>query len=181
MNVKEAERLLRVSAPYTKEGVAKAFRLRSKEAHPDRPGGSEKAFKRIGEAKELLLEFLRKQETRLQDEDDDGPLEGESDLYGFDEPDPVGRKMSVLHIEIDGRTHPASTLFRSWITMCGKRKDRMAFAFQPPSPVRVAERAEFVVVFDGDSVGDALHLSGPVIERSYGDDNLIILFCVDPF
>lgn len=180
MMLKEAERILRISAPYTKEDIAKAFRLRSKDTHPDRPGGSERAFKQIGEAKELLLEALRDRQVNVSD-DDDEPLDGEADLYGFDEPDPVGRKLSVLHMEIDGRVHPGSTLFRSWVTMCGKRRDRMAFAFQPPSPIRVVERAEFVVVFDGDGVSDALHLSGPVIERSYGDDNLVILFCIDPF
>jgi hypothetical protein len=150
--------------------------LRSRETHPDRPGGSDKAFNQVCQAKELLLKTLREQEVELED----GPLEGEDDLYGF-ESDPVGRNVSVLHIEIDGRAHPAPTLFRSWVTMCGKKKDRMALAFQPPSPIRVVERAEFVVVFDGDGISDAIRLSGPVIERSYGDDNLVILFCVDPF
>lgn len=178
MKVREAERILRVSAPYTEQNIIKSFRLRSRETHPDRPGGSNKAFNQVCQAKELLLETIRE----LADlEEEDGPLEGEADLYGSDEPDPIGRSVSVLHIEIDGRAHPASTMFRSWITMCGKKKDRMAFAFQPPSPIRVVERAEFIVVFDGDAVSDAIRLSGPVIERSYGDDNLVILFCIDPF
>lgn len=177
MKVAEAERLLRISAPYTEQEVSKAFRLRSRETHPDRPGGSARSFNQICEAKELLLETIR--DFECSNEDD--PLEGESDLYGFEESDPIGRKVSVLHMEIDGRIHPAPSLFRSWVTMCGKKKDRVAFAFQPPSPVRFAERAEFVVVFDGDGISDAIHLQGPVVERSHGDDNLVILFCVDPF
>lgn len=53
---KEARRVLDVEADAEGETIRRAYRERVKEAHPDREGGSEEAFKRVQDAYDRLSE-----------------------------------------------------------------------------------------------------------------------------
>jgi len=207
MRLDEAERILGLLRPYDAGAVSRAFRTAAKRLHPDR-GGEEEEFKRAGEAKELLLRHLQELEkarvqassaasshpppgrpapggwpwpptgtgsrTRARPVEDLG-----DDPFGLGEV--VGEKLSVLHLEIDGRTHPYPRGFRGWVTAGGRDRSHLVVTLEPPSPIRVVGAVEIVVVFDGDEVGDALFLGGKVVGRSLDADNMVTRFRVDAF
>lgn len=189
MQVRRAEQILGLCPPYTEMDVAKAFRRLSKEKHPDRPTGSHEAFKELSSAKDLLVELLSDDDEELRDLEE---MLGATSVDPVDSVDPdldddswmdsgsesIGRKLSVLHIQIDGRVHPAPQQFRACTCLAGKKKDILSVAFHPPSHIKAANSAEFVVLFDGDSLDEAIFLRGDVVERSYDSDSMISMFCI---
>lgn len=198
MTVGEAQVLLGLEDGYTAVDLVKAFRRKAVETHPDH-GGDTDDFLLVKRAKELLGRVLEGEFLRSDDEEpeeevveeppaeaevepawaDDGYIDGAEDQRDLGLL--VGKKLSVLHIEVDGRAHPAPQHFRAWVELTGKDKDRLSIAFQPPAPMRFASSVACVLVFDGDELGDAVGLSGSVIGRSHDADSMVTMFCVDPF
>lgn len=164
--------------------IAKAFRKLSKERHPDRPTGSHEAFKELSSAKDILVELLSEDDAELRDLEEmlgTPPVDSElddDDSWMDSGSESIGRKLSVLHIQIDGRVHPAPQQFRACTCLAGKKKDILSVAFHPPSHIKAANSAEFVVLFDGDGLDEAIFLRGDVVERSYDSDSMISMFCI---
>lgn len=188
MQVRRAEQILELRPPYTEMDVARAFRRLSKERHPDRPTGSHEAFKELSSAKDLLVELLSDDDKELRDLEemlgappvDSDPVDSDLDDDSWMDTgsESIGRKLSVLHIQIDGRVHPAPQQFRACTCLAGKKKDILSVAFHPPSHIKAANSAEFVVLFDGDGLDEAIFLRGDVVERSYDSDSMISMFCI---
>ena len=69
MTREEAREALGIAEGYTPEDVRKAYRRKAIHAHPDRPSGDAWYFRRLGEARDLLLSPETLSDTSPQGDD----------------------------------------------------------------------------------------------------------------
>lgn len=193
MTPTEAELVLGLSRPYDRDAVSRAYRQLSKIAHPDRPEGSEAAFRRIAEARDILFRSLSSPPRspsrpeappppRRRDDVHDGAWRARQHRpYGtMDARSPgigTGERLEV-HLVILDRGEPLIDS-PSWGARFSVVGDSVLAILVPPDPIHGCTPMECTLVFCVPGDDEKIGLRGPVTSVRRDREERIVAILAD--
>jgi hypothetical protein len=177
MTPEQAARVLNLNGEWTSESVKKAYKVRSRQTHPDL-GGNAEEFKLAGRAREVLDAWLDGKSVFSHDADDEQEEEPEDDLA-------AGAWFDVLAVYAGGS--PVHGRFRAQLVRVGAQRlhrdgksldFRWMFAVYAMEPVRINEDTVEVVIDEKGRQPSVFVRQ--ICQRSYGKGGLITTFWFDP-